>query len=163
MKGARLVIEVNYEGQNGIKTVGEIVCNSAASYAFKYDDSWLADEEAFVFEPQMSDSGWYYSADGLFPFMRDCMPDRWGCRLIDRALESGDSRLLDLYRRTSSYGDLFYFLAVDVFLRAVSVNTKKRGQVSPHFLYSVSGSNLASPCSSVTIKLLCSVRRKKNM
>ena len=127
MKDTRLVIEVSCEGRNGLKPVGEIICNSASSYAFKYDENWLANEDSFVLEPRMSDTGWYYSSDGLFPFMRDCMPDRWGCRLIDRALESKDDRLLDLQRRTSSYGDLFYFLAVDDNSRLGALRYKIRG------------------------------------
>ena len=53
--------------------------------SFEYDDNWLKNN-SIVIDPEIElYPGRQYSNKGLFGFLRDISPDRWGRVLLDRA------------------------------------------------------------------------------
>lgn len=58
---------------------GKEVCS------FSYDSDWLAAHGGLFLDPELLPyEGRQYAADGLFHFLGDAAPDRWGRRLIDK-------------------------------------------------------------------------------
>ncbi len=60
--------------------------------SFKYNAEWLDKHPSFVLGPDVfNTAGWQYPEHSVFGFLEDCSPDRWGRRLLDRALSGGVS------------------------------------------------------------------------
>lgn len=75
--------------------------NGINTFSFEYDNNWLINYRIII-DPEIElYPGRQYSNKGLFGFLKDISPDRWGRLLINRAesikanLESRKPRLLD--------------------------------------------------------------------
>lgn len=87
----------------------------SASYRFVYDEAFLASRNRFQLSADLGNySGWQSSQEGIFAFLNDAMPDRWGRALIDKR-----ERLLAVKqnRPARTFDDFAYLVNVDDFTR----------------------------------------------
>jgi serine/threonine-protein kinase HipA len=101
-------IEVHLDWKGRTELVGRVFgAERSASVSFQYEASWLARPEVFPVDPvSLPLQRNPLHAAALFGAFQDCGPDRWGRKLIDRAVRK---RVLE----TKPFRDLDYILALD--------------------------------------------------
>lgn len=83
--------------------------------SFEYEEKWLSDN-CFMFDPEIElYSGRQYSNNGLFGFLKDISPDRWGRVLLDRN-EGNESKKEN--RKARKLTDIDYLLGINDVLRS---------------------------------------------
>jgi len=105
-------VEVHIEWAGETRLVGRIhTAPRSPAVTFEYVPEWLGRADTFAIDPTSLPlrSGSHHSP-ALFGAMQDCGPDRWGRRLIDRAVRK---QIL----KNRAYQDLDYVLALDDFSR----------------------------------------------
>lgn len=101
-------VEVHIEWAGSTHLVGLLhPAERSPTVSFEYAAEWLRRADAFAIDPTSLPlrSGPHHSAS-LFGVMQDCGPDRWGRRLIERAVQK---QILS----RKPYQDLDYVLALD--------------------------------------------------
>ena len=98
-----------------------------ASYRFCYDDAFLAKYGNTILSADIGNfAGWQSTQAGIFSFLGDAMPDRWGKALIDKR-----ERMLaaKLERPARTYDDFGYLVNVDDTTRMGALRFRYNGTI----------------------------------
>ncbi len=105
-----------------LRYIGKAHRNSSL---FEYTDSWLSYREAFALDPanlQLTTRQHYWTSEktALPGAIRDCVPDRWGRKLVRRAFHKmGHNR---------SLSELDYLLAINDYTRVGALRFMRNGE-----------------------------------
>ncbi len=98
--------------------IGTLLVENAQSrgvrYAFTFDKAWKEAHGNIVIDPMLRSGSAFYSQKPDFPFLADCMPDRWGRTLI---LRRAAKRAEEEKKRSRGISDLDFILLADDFTR----------------------------------------------
>jgi len=86
MKDISVIAALNWLPQE--KTIGDLSFDSirgAMTYQFAYSPMWIQQHPSVVLSKDMPlVTGMHYKKGSIFDLFQDCLPDRWGRRLIDK-------------------------------------------------------------------------------
>lgn len=95
--------------------------NGSNVCSFEYDNNWLK-HNAITFDPEIElFPGRQYSNNGLFGFLKDISPDRWGRLLLDRNEENISKKE---NRKPKKLDDIDYLLRINDSLRSGGIRIK---------------------------------------
>lgn len=98
----------------------------SASYRFSYDEDFLRSFPSFRLSSDIGNyPGWQSARSGIFSFLGDALPDRWGRALIDKR-ERIVARKLGRIPRT--FDDFGYLVRIDDMTRMGALRFKHNGE-----------------------------------